>query len=319
VSGRAPLFGRALFVAGIGAVLLCQGACADSATAGDAAAAVGDRTAHGTFLLSLVAPKGTTPGFTAMLGKAYEGPYPSAVVWEDKTGAGVCRLWIPRIPVCDPACKTGPEVCAEDDVCTPYPEPMSVGTIDAAGLAKPFSMTPVMATYQIVGVQLPYPAFSRGDDLTFAASGDASAAPFTMRGEGIDPLVVSSGDILVDGSPAKLTWEAPEAPAQSEVRVVFDVSYHGGTKGKVQCDCPDTGSVVVPGGLLTALVDLGTSGFPKVEITRVAVGTTEPDFPVTLIVQAKVTRLLSIPGVVSCMGHSDCPAGRTCGLDFKCV
>ncbi|MCO4763281.1 MAG: CotH kinase family protein [Myxococcales bacterium] len=153
---------------------------------------------------------------------------------------------------------------------------------------------------------------------TFTAAGSPSAAAFTMRAKGIAPLVVLSKDILVDGKATTLTWEPAKTPSASTISVVFDISYHGGTKGKVVCTTPDSGSLTVPGALLTALIDLGTSGFPKVELTRISAGTTTPAFPVKLIVQARVTQFLSIPGVISCMGQSDCPTDKTCGHDFKC-
>ncbi len=313
---------RALLRAGFFALLLCHGACASTPSddgGGAGQTPIGDQKAHGTFQLSVVAPSAETSGFTSMLGRPYEGPYPQAIIWEEQTKAGVCRLLAPRVPFCDPPCAAGAQVCVEDDVCQPYPKLLAVGNVEVAGMAKPFAMKPVLGTYQIVGVKLPYPAFAEGDALTFTASGDVSAAAFTMHGKGIAPLVVSKGEHVLDGSPVKLGWEAAKDPSLTTISAVFDVSYHGGTKGKVQCEAPDTGSLTVPGDMLKALIELGTSGFPKVEITRVAKGTTDPPFPVQLVVQAKITKFLSIPGVISCMGPSDCPEKMTCGHDFKCI
>jgi hypothetical protein len=314
---RLWLGGMFLFLMGISA---CEGDPSDGEPDGGdpADGSTGDETAHGTFLLSLVAPLATNPGFTAVLGKVYDGPFPYGVIWEDHTGSGLCRLYVPRIPFCDPPCMMSEEVCVEDDSCARYPTPIGVGTVQVEGMVASFSMDPLNSVYQITGVTLPYPPFSEGDDITFAASGDSSVAAFTMTAKGISPLTVLNETILVDGSPLTLQWVPPNNPALSTISVMFDVSYHGGTKGKVEFEAPDTGSVVVPGELLDQLINLGTSGFPKVEITRRATGITTPPVPVTLIVQSRVTRFLSIPGVISCMGDSDCPEGMTCGNDFKC-
>ncbi len=311
---------------GILILLVCICACdgnssdgVDPLDAGDlSGASTGDDPAYGTFLLSLVAPLVETPGFTSVLGKAYDGPYPQGVIWEDQTGAGLCRLYVPRVPFCNPPCTAGTEVCVEDNLCDTYPTPIGVGTVQVDGMTSAFSMDPVNATYQITGVTLPYPPFTEGDELTFTASGNSSVAAFTMTAKGIAPLTVLNEEIPVDSSPLTLSWVPPDNPALSTVSVMFDVSYHGGTKGKVECECPDTGSVVVPGELLDQLIELGTSGFPKVEITRKLFGVTDPPIPVTLTVQAKLTKFLSIPNVISCMGDSDCPEGMTCGNDFKC-
>ncbi len=74
----------------------------------------------------------------------------------------------------------------------------------------------------------------------------------------------------------------------------------------------------VPASLLDQLKALGISGFPKVEIARRAVGSTDPPAQVDLVVESMVTGLLDIPGVVSCNGDDDCPQGQTCGSDFRC-
>ena len=324
---------RPLAFCGLFLFLVCSGACRGDSQAGDGPldggavpiddylsdASIGEAPAHGTFLLSLVAPLARTPGFTSVLGKAYDGPYPQGVVWEDDTGTGLCRLHVPRVPFCDPPCDASTEICVEDNLCQAYPTAVSVGTVQVDGMATPFAMEPVNNTYQLTGVTLPYPPFTEGDELTFAASGSASVAAFSMTAKGIAPLSVLNDEILVDGSPVTLSWVPPDNPALSTVSVMFDISYHGGTKGMVTCECPDTGSVVVPGEMLVELIGLGTSGFPKVEITRQSFGVTAPPIPVMLTVQSKITKFLSIPDVISCMGDSDCPEGMTCGNDFKCL
>ena len=131
-------------------------------------------------------------------------------------------------------------------------------------------------------------------------------------------LEVANESIGLNGEPVLLEWTAAVNEEATTVSATFDISYHGGTKGKVKCDCSDTGSLEVSAGLLDQLQALGISGFPKIEIARRSTGTTDPPAQVNLAVESMITKFLEIPGVTSCNRNGDCPTDQSCRPDFRC-
>jgi hypothetical protein len=86
------------------------------------------------------------------------------------------------------------------------------------------------------------------------------------------------------------------------------------------CDVEDTGSLEIPTQIATGLINLGYSGFPRVQIIRRAVAsTTLPHGRVDLQIGWSHTLELSIPGLISCNDELPCPAGMTCQADMKCL
>ena len=313
---------------GIAALLLLSYSCGGETPSVDAPSDQGipgsaTQQPFGTFQVALVAPRGETPGFTSVLGKVYDGPTPPAIIWEEAASGGGCRLLTPRVPFCEEPCGSG-TICVEDGRCQPYPSPITVGTVQANGLrtdagANTFSMDPIANNYQPTGgIRLPHPAFFEGDDITFSASGTASVAPFTMTAKAIGPLEVADKTLTLDGGPMTLEWTPAQQPELAPISAAFDISYHGGTKGKIECESPDTGSLQVSASLLDQLKALGVSGFPKVEITRKAIGTTDPSVETELVIQSMITKILEIPGVISCNEDADCPEEQACQPDFRC-
>ena len=314
---------RAVFRGELLALLLLASACGKDNPSGNTNPSTGSIDPVGTFQVSLVAPQGTTPGFTSVLGRLQEGPTPSAIIWEEAAASGDCRLLTPRTPFCDPLCGSD-ALCVEDGQCGSFPAVLTAGTVQVDGLQTvagetTFSMDPIAGNYQPTGgVSLPFPAFSEGDDITFGANGSEAVSPFAVTARGISPLEVMNETIELAGEPVLLEWTPPWLTDITTISVVFDISYHGGPRGKVVCDCPDSGSLDVSAALLEQLKALGISGFPKMEIARRAVGSTEPPASVDLVVESTVTMFVDIPGVVSCNADRDCPRGQTCGFDFRC-
>ena len=271
------MFRETAFLGGIFTLLLFASSCGEKNPSGTETPSTGSQQLFGTFQVTLVAPQGTTPGFTSVLGRMYDDPTPSAIIWEEAASSGDCRLLTPRVPFCDPPCGSG-AVCVEDGQCQSYPSAISAGTVHVDGLQTlagetTFSMDPIANNYQPSGgTSLAFPAFSEGDNITFTASGNSSVSAFTMTAKGISPLEVANETIELDGEPVILEWTPPEQPELTTISVIFDISYHGGTKGKIECDCQDTGSLEVAASLLEQLKALGISGFPKVEITRRTMG-----------------------------------------------
>jgi len=315
---------RTTIALALAALSLLAASCGSDSSSGsddDDSADIVD--AYGVFQVSLVAPQGTTPGFTSVLGRLQDGPTPSTVVWEEAAASGNCRLLTPRIPFCDPSCGSS-SVCVDDVQCEPYPTAVAAGAVRVEGLHTQdgdtaFSMEPIAGSYQPPGgASLAYPPCPEGNAITFTAAGTASVPGFSVTAVGIAPLEVLNETVELAGEPVLLRWTPPGAAGESTISVSFDVSYHGGSKGKVVCECSDAGALEVPASLLDQLQALGTAGFPKVEIARRTSGTTDPPAQVDLVIESMVTRFLDIPGLVSCNEDGDCPQGQVCGGDFTC-
>jgi len=303
----------------------------DSPDAGSPDASTGDPSILvGTFQVRLVPPvpaSGSTPetpGYTAVVGKVYDGPTPSQIIWEEGTKEGTCQLFTPRVPFCSTPCG-GSAVCVEDETCKDYPSAHSAGQVTAKGLRTKsgettFTMSPIANSYQPpAGVQLAYPAFDEGGEITLEASGDYFSA-FTLKASGISPLVLESDMIVLSpNQPVQLKWTPPAKAEISSIHVKLDISHHGGTKGMIECDSEDTGSLELPASLLTELLNLGAAGFPSIIITRKAVGaTTIAPGRVDVIVSSEVEHAVQIPGLTSCTEDTDCPSGQTCQSDLTC-
>jgi hypothetical protein len=285
--------------------------------------AMGDLIGHGTFEVELV-PGFEGAGQAAILGRVRDGPSPANVIWELAGTEGDCELRTPRIPFCDPGCDVS-EVCVEDDVCEPYPDVIEVGTVTVDGVQTTdgqtrFSMDPVGGYYQpAAAIDLVYPPFSEGDPVTFEAAGNETAAPFTMSVEGIGPIeVLSEAITLEDGQSVLVEWTPAMRPELAVIHVDINISYHGGTRGKLTCETADSGSLTLPGSLLDGLKELGVSGWPIIVFTRENTGTTEPELAVDLVIESSSTESLQIPGLISCNSDVDCPDGQECQFDFQC-
>ena len=94
----------------------------------------------------------------------------------------------------------------------------------------------------------------------------------------------------------------------------LEISHHGGYKGQIDCDVPDTGSFDVPASLVTDLVARGRAGYPTVEVSRSSVVTDSAEPRAALIVLSSVGQLAVDTGVISC-GAGDsppCPSPMAC-------
>ena len=300
----------------------------DSATGGGTGGGTGgdDSILVGTFQVKLIAPDPatSTPGRTSMVGKIYDGPSPEQIIWEQGTVDGDCKLLTPRVPFCSTPCG-GSAVCVEDETCQDYPTAGSAGTITVKGMkleagGAEFTMDPIANNYQPpVDAALAYPAFAEGDAITLEAAGDAFAA-FTLAGSGVAQLELGFETIqLAADTPVTLTWTAAGKPELSRVHVKLDISHHGGTKGKIECDTDDDGSLELSGALVTELLDLGVAGFPTIILQREAVGsTTIPEGRIDLSVASALERVVEIDGLTSCTDDTNCPQGQTCQVDLTC-
>lgn len=284
----------------------------------------------GSFQVRLVAPVAAsentpeTPGSTAVLGKVYDGPTPSQIIWEEAAKEGACKLETPRVPFCNQPCG-GSAACVEDDQCQDYPLAHSAGKVTVKGLHTEsgedgFRMDPVVNAYQPpANVKLPYPAFAEGDVISFQAAGDHYSG-FTLEAAGIAPLALTSDTLTLEsGKPVSLAWTPPTKAGSSRIYVKLDISHHGGTKGMIECDADDTGSLEISAALLTKLLDLGVAGYPSIVVARKSTGsTTLKEGRVDLVITSSIEEAVQIPGLTSCTSDVDCPNGQVCQADLTC-
>lgn len=276
-------------------------------------------TSSGVFRVSL-----ENGGGASIAGKVFNGVQPSALAWTEVAKSGACVLSKPKAPFCDGGCGSG-GLCVSDGVCKPFPKAVSVGKVTVTGVktkagAAAFSMEPGFGTvYQpAVGTSLEPSPFAEGDAVAIAAAGDTAVGPFTVSAKGIVRLALAADSIvLADAKPVLLKWAAPAKDVGSKVHVYLDISHHGGTKGKIECEGPDNGSLEIAATLVDQLKALGVSGFPTVEATRMNVGKNEAA-GVELILESLIVRNVGIPGLISCDEDNPCPSGKTCQQDMQC-
>lgn len=276
----------------------------------------------GTFTASLVAPtESETSGHTTLVGTVYNGTTPLQTIWEVATEADACTLYTPRVPFCSTPCG-GSAVCVEDDQCQPYPTKQNVGAVRVTGVktaagATDFTMTAVANTYQ--APTLPYPAFAEGDEISVQAAGGTFGA-FSITARGIAPLTLSSSELqLTKGQALALKWPAATSAAASQVHVKLDISHHGGSKGVIECETADSGSLTIASELISGLLDLGYAGFPTIIVTRHSDGLAQVAAgSVQLTAASQVEQAVTIPGLESCSDDTDCPSGQTCQSDLTC-
>lgn len=301
------------------------GGSAAGGAPGSGGSAAGSSTALiGTFQVQLVAanPSTGTAASTRLVGKVSDGPTPPQIVWSVADESGDCVLEKPRVPFCDPSCGAG--VCVDDGECQSYPAAKSVGTVTVSGIANSsgaaFAMEPIAGNYQPpAGLTLIYPGFDDDSTIGVSTSG-GDFAPFSIETKGIQPLTIADGAIPIEtDKPALLLWTAANDPKASVIHVKLDISHHGGTKGMIQCDTDDDGSLDVPAALVTKLLALGVAGFPTVVVTRRTTGKAQTSRGVVeLDVESPVERSVTIPGLVSCNGDEQCPSGQTCQPNLSC-
>jgi hypothetical protein len=282
----------------------------------------------GSFVVSLVeaVPATTTSqateAFTQLVGVVFDGPSPALTVWTQTASEGACRLLIPSVPFCSVSCG-GSAGCVADEVCQAYPTARSVGTIVVKGLhtaagVSEFSLDPVANGYQTVDA-LPFPAFTEGEAIR-VETGGGDYAPFVVVSSGIAPLVLADGALALARDQAlALSWTLPATAGTSTIHVKLDISHHGGSKGKIECDTDDDGSLTVAASLVTSLLDLGVAGFPTIVVARHAVGsTTIAPGRVDLEIVSDLEVTVEVPGVTSCNEDTDCSDGQTCQTDLTC-
>lgn len=266
---------------------------------------------HGSVVVSLNAPVGDGAGYSTLIGRFFAGATPDPLPLRLDTREGDCELWVPDLPFCSEAC--APDVCTADDVCTPYPDPVAVGTITVSGLGDALSLAPATSMIVYQSPSLAYPPCEQG------AKVDASGEGFALQAECIAPLELTGPDPLpvMSGEAVHVTWVAAATGAASRIRIGLDVSHHGGKKGQIDCEVPDTGSFDIPETLVTKLISLGLAGFPTINVNRVSVGVNPKNENVSLLLSSSITRAVDT-GVKSCLDDTECKDDQVCSMVGIC-
>jgi hypothetical protein len=290
-------------------------------TSGTSGAGAADSNLYGYFnvvLNPVIEETGAEPN-TSLLGKLYAGESPSPMAWQLKEEAEDCKLYTPMALLCQPACSGG-ALCVSTNMCMPYPPTQTVGSLTVKGLgSSELMVNPIANSYQLpAGTKLPYPPCSAGSKIELAADGGEHAA-FTLAAECVAPVEAPDSVKIANGQPLALNWTAAKA-GTTRIGVLLDISQHGISKGKIECDTTDDGSLSIPAKLVDALVELGISGFPTVVLTRTSASKAADGGPpnVKLNVSAPYRSAVEIPGLTSCTVDADCPDGRRCQKDLKC-
>ncbi len=271
----------------------------------------------GTFRVSLIGDENRT----SIVGAINDGPTPPSIIYEKLMTVNKCSLYKTLHPSCEPSCGID-GACVAKDSCQPYPNAIDAGTVTVNGLKianvkTPFTMDFIVVGYQPV-VTVDFPPFSEGDTITLAAAGKGTMPPFTLMARGISPLALHNDSVPCgDHQPIDLQWTKATIPGISTIFVFIDISYHGGSKGKIECDCEDNGSLTVAASLMDSLKSFGISGFPKVEVTRITTGANETA-KAQIVIESMVRRWISIPGIITCNNDTQCPEGYHCGGDQRC-
>jgi hypothetical protein len=276
----------------------------------------GTSTMFGGIAVKLIEANSATgaSAYTSLLGKFQDGPQPPVVPLEVADVVGDCALLVPSFPSCIPQCPSS-AACTEDDVCTRFPSALNVGTIEVEGLGSaPFSMQPVTAAF----------AYQPPMTLANPPCEEGAVARATAEGIALESTCIAQLELTLDdvpevrsGEPVPLSWLPPSVAGISEVHIVLDVAHHGGKKGEIVCNVPDTGSFEIPEPLVTDLVELGLAGFPTVVVTRVSAARGAPAHDVALRITSPIERLVST-AVTSCTSDTDCPTGTTCQVELVC-
>jgi hypothetical protein len=178
-----------------------------------------------------------------------EAPLP--YLWVETGRIGACRLLEMEIPRCDPDC-AWPDTCLDTDVCGPFPGRLSAGDLQFDGLP---GVGTVAVTDPDGGWYAPAaPERLPGPDevVTVEAAG-GELPPFSASTCGVDPLVLVGTPAWEAGVDLALAWTGIDEG--SRVRAYFASDWaHRLTPEIVECDGPDTGSLVVPAALLDGVM-----------------------------------------------------------------
>lgn len=255
---------------------------------------------------------------TIIAGAVSSGTTPSSIPHVAAEAQG-CQLLTPRSLLCDQCASD--EVCAGENECIPKPSKVSAGTLVVQGLLTPVEVVPNGITLDYSKTVLdPFPAYEAGAEIEFLVQGDVTEA-VDATVWGVPALTTSQTVVSVTpGEPARLEWSTDQVDGeQSAVFISFSVNVHGAVTGWIECIVPDAGEFEIPAELVSQLVDLGLSGFPRVDIERRSSATAElASGCLDIYSSSKLTLDIDVEGLSSCNDDTDCDEGKTCSDEMVC-
>ena len=178
---------------------------------------------------------------------------------------GACTLWQRKAAACTPSC-TGTQQCVRDQGCKAFPAPLSTGAVAVTGLVKPVSMQPKGANLDYFYTDFDAAPAVVGSHLQLT-SGGAAAAALSLQGIGVPAIeLINPNWTVTKGKPLAVQWKAQSGPWQ--IRLALNVDQHGLSPVTVVCDGPDTGTLTLSSGLVTALLNFGVSGAATATVER---------------------------------------------------
>jgi hypothetical protein len=260
---------------------------------------------QGTFSVDMHEATRTNPARTNVLGIIYDGPVPSGEVpLKLESTSGDCELLVPWAPFCSEPCPGGSK-CTADDTCTAQPQMLDVGPVVLSGLGDELTMEAIAGNYQ--SPTLPAEPCEEGVAVSVQASSFSMEAKCIARLELTTPVPIP----VIAGKAVDLAWTPASNGVGSRVKIHLDIAHHGGKKGEINCDVPDTGSFAIPEKLVTQLVKLGLAGYPDIALERYTRDADAANPNVALKIGSLIRREVDT-GVISCDDDSQCPSGKTC-------
>lgn len=187
-------------------------------------------------------------------GQLFTAEPPSLYAEVDREGP--CRLLAGANPFCENGCTDG--LCTAPNVCTPWPDDLSAGTITVADPASAAKATKVEYAPGGYAWSAFGAVFAAGATLDVTAAGDALPGFTTTVVQPQAIALTNYASLDLDGAgPLTLTWTVPLVGAVTTTRVKIrlqeDRAQHGRAyPGVLECDVPDTGSFTIPERLRAA-------------------------------------------------------------------
>ena len=257
--------------------------------------------------------------FTGVTGSVQDGVVPGRVPEVLQT-AGECSLLSSKNPFCGEPCGAG-RTCGDSGTCIDEPKNRDVGTVTIDGMLDDVTIQPAanILLYSNPG-SLSHPGFPQGAAISLATTG-GDYEPFTLRGWGVAPLVMSEVDSIVvtRDQPLAITWQAPTMQGPTAIDLLVRINNHGGTPAWIECEVSDTGSYSIPASLISALIDSGFSGFPDIVVSRSSSDSLsiEPGCVQFRVISERQYGI-QLDGLTSCNVAGDCPAGQSCNEQLFC-
>ena len=197
------------------------------------------------------------PTFAQLQGRVYDRP--SFSVHDEAAREGACRLLTYEPTLCTPKC--GPEDACVRGACVPYPTGLSAGELTLRGVGdSPIVIEPD----QWGGYTWVLEAAIEVTTIEVSAAGDA-VGPFELSVCPVSaPQPIGDWSALLearaDGQDVTLEWSDPRPGARVFLYMTTGIGTHGGiSPAEIECEAPDTGTLVLPGAFLDALYAQGWS------------------------------------------------------------